>query len=135
MPWYFYSLISSLSFAGMILCVRRLGDFGFSSKQTLLFLTSFSFLGFLGVNLMSPGAIWRSSDIGVFALIMLGAGLCAVAGNWTDFEGIRRAKNPGYAVSIRNGTILSTIVFSSFLFGSPLGASEFGGAILIFIGI
>ena len=135
MPWYFYSLITSLSFAGMILCVRRLGDFGFSSKQTLLFLTSFSFLGFLGVNLLYPGAIWSSSDLWMFVLIMVIAGGCAVVGNWTDFEGIKRAKNPSYAVSTRNGTILLTIVFSSLLFGSPLGASEFGGAILIFIGI
>ncbi len=135
MPWYFYSFISSLSFAGMILCVRRLGDLKFSSAQTLLFLTGFSFLGFLGVNLASPGAIWSSSNIGVFILIMVVAGGCAAVGNWTDFEGIRRAKNPGYAVSIRNGTILSTVVFSSFLFGSPLGVPEFIGAILIFFGI
>ncbi len=135
MPWYFYSLITSLSFAGMILCVRRLEDYGFSSKQVLLFLTGFSFLGFLSVNLMFPGALWSSSNIGVFIFIMFVAGVCAAVGNWTDFEGIRRAKNPGYAVSIRNGTILSTIIFSSFLFGSPLGVSEFISAILIFSGI
>lgn len=135
MPWYFYSLISSLSFAGMILSVRRLGDLGFSSKQILLFLTGFSFLGFLGVNLASPGALWSSPGLGVFIFIMLIAGGCAVVGNWTDFEGIRRAKNPGYAVSLRNGTILSTIILSAFIFGSPFGIPEFIGAILILSGI
>lgn len=135
MPWYFYSLISSLSFAGMILSVRRLGDLGFSSKQILLFLTGFSFLGFLGMNLLSPGVIWSSSDLWVFIFIMLIAGACAVVGNWTDFEGIRRAKNPGYAVSVRNGTILSIVILSAFIFGSPFGIPEFIGAILIFFGI
>ena len=135
MPWYFYSFISSLSFAGMILCVRRLQDLGFSSKQILLFLAGFSFFGFALLNLISPGILWGSSDVWKFVFVMLFAGAFAVCGNWADFEGIRRAKNPGYAVAIRNTTILPVVFLSVLFFNSSLGTVELLAVVLILFGI
>lgn len=135
MPWFFYSILTSLSYVGMILSVRKLTNLGFSPRQILLFLTGFVFLGFAIINLVSLGDIWQSDKFLFFLLIMLVVGIFSVIGNWADFEGIKRAPNPGYSTAIRNTTILPVILFSVLIFGSEFSLLKLLGAILVMIGI
>ncbi|MBI4101670.1 MAG: EamA family transporter [Candidatus Nealsonbacteria bacterium] len=135
MPWYFYSILSSLSLAGMVLLVRKLTVRGFSSKQILLFLCGFVFFGFLAENLVSPGPLWQSENVSSFLLVMLAAGFFAVIGNWANFESIKRASNPGYPAAIGYTTALPVLLFSVLFFQSELSILKFLGVGLVVLGI
>ncbi len=135
MSWYIYSILAALCFSGMILSVRKLTDKGFSSKQILFFLCGLVFFGFLLVNIFSFGNIWRADNFPVFLIIMIIVGIFGAIGNWADFEGVKRAPNPGYPVAIRNTTILPVTLLSVILFNSELNLFKFLGAIAIILGI
>lgn len=135
MPWYFYSILASLALAGMVLSVRKLTGFGFSSKQILLFLCGFVFLGFLAENLISPSALWQSENLSSFLLLMLAAGFFAVMGNWANFESIKRSSNPGYSAAISYTTALPVLLLSLIFFRSDLDIFKFLGVALIVLGI
>jgi uncharacterized membrane protein len=135
MLWFFYSALTSLLFVGMILCVRRLTDLGFPSKQILTFLFTFLFIGFLAINISSLHTIFQSKNILFFVLIMIMAGIFSVIGNWSDFEAIKKAPNPGYPVAIRNASILPITFLSIILFSSDFNPIKIIGVFFILGGI
>jgi len=135
MPWYIYSILSSLFFAGMILCARYLGNKGFSSKQILLFLFALAFLGFFVLNYKSLDNIASSEKFLLFLIIMLVAGVASVVGNLANFTAIIKSPNPEFVEAIKNSNILLISFLSISLFGSPLASFKILGQILIIIGV
>ncbi len=130
MPWYVYSILSAVLFAGMVLCTRYLGNKGHSAKQILLFLLGFAFLGFLGINVRTIGGVVSSEQFWPFALVMTITGAFIVIGNWVNFTATIRAPNPGFVGAINNSSVLLIILLSVFIFGSPLTLSKLAGALL-----
>ena len=57
MPWYMYSLATSLSLVGLYLCIKWLTSRGIEPKQILLFMSGFASLGFLGAAAPSLSAV------------------------------------------------------------------------------
>lgn len=135
MAWYIYSILGAVCFSGMILSVRKLTNRGFSSKQVLFFLCGFVFLGFLALNIFSPSNLWHSDKLPYFFAIMLAVGIFSSFANWADFEGVKKAPNPGYPVAIRNATILPVVLLSVLFFNSELTLLKFFGVMLIILGI
>lgn len=135
MSWYIYSILTSVCFTGMILLVRLLGNKGFSSRQTLLFLIGFVFFGFLVMNIGTFNEILRSDNFLAFIIIISIAGIFSVIGNIADFEAIKRAPNPGFPLAIRNSNIVLVALVSVLLFGSPFNIFKSAGVILVLFGI
>jgi|GEM_PF-1246476 len=135
LSWYVYSILTSFSFVGLVLCIRWLTNKGFTPKQALLFMIGFAFLGFLGIAGSTLDKVINSDHFFSFLAAGSFAGIFASIGHWADFEAIKRAPNPGYATAIRNCGILPVIVLSVFLFGSSLHLVKLLGALLILSGI
>ena len=135
LPWYLYSILTSLSLVGLVLCIRWLTNQGYAPKRILLFMVGIALLGFAA--LAGPGlarAVGSPNLLG-FLLYTGLAGAFATVGHWAEFEAIKRAPNPGYATAIRSCSILPVIVFSVFLFDSTLTIFKLTGALLILGGI
>lgn len=135
MPWFFYSILTSLSFVGMILYIKKLTNLGFSSRQILFFLYIFTLSGFVAINIIFFGDVWQSDKLPSFLSVMLIAGFFAFLGNWADFEAIKRAPNAGYPVAVRNATILPVTILSVLAFGSTFNWFKLFGIFAILIGI
>ncbi|MDO8524709.1 MAG: EamA family transporter [bacterium] len=136
MDWYVYSILAALFFTGMTLCVKKLTtDLKFSSEKILFFLLLFLFIGFLSISFQSLPLVFASDNFLFLLLLTSVGGLFSAIGNWTDFEGIKRAPNAGYAVAIRNFSFVLTIFISTLLFGSEIKFFKLFGAILITAGI
>ncbi len=135
MPWYFYSILTSLSFVGLYLCIKWLASKGFASKQILLFMVAFAIPGFLAATAPSIQNVLISEQLLSFLAVIAVTGIFSSIGHWTDFEAIKRAPNPGFANAVRNSTILPVTIFSVFLFGSSFHFLKLFGALLILIGI
>lgn len=135
LPWYIYSILTSFSFVGLVLCIRWLTSKGFAPKQVLLFMIGFALLGFLGIAGPTLDKVINSDHFFSFLAAGSFAGIFAAIGHWADFEAIKRAPNPGYATSIRNCSILPVTILSVFLFDSSLHLVKLVGAILILFGI
>lgn len=135
MPWYIYSILASSLFVGMILCTRYLGNKGFFSKQILVFLLGFVFLGFFLLNLGSFNDIIESEHFGTFLFVMIIAGISSVIGNWTSFTSIIKSPNPGFSGAIKNVNILLITIFSVLILGSPLSFIKLVGVLLVIIGV
>jgi len=134
MPWYIYSILASLSFVGMVLCTRYLGNKGFSSKQILLFLFGFAFFGFVISNIGSF-AVWTSGQSLIFLLILIIAAILSAIGNWADFTAVIKAPNPGFAGVIKSSNVLLVAIFSVLIFGSSLSLAKLLGILLVIGGI
>lgn len=134
--WYIYAILASLFFTGMVLCVKKLtDDLKFSSERVLFFVFLFLFLGFLIMDINSLPLVLKSKYfLPLISLTFIG-GIFSAIGNWADFKGIKRASNAGYAVAVRNSSILITTLVSVFLFGSELTLFRFGGILAILIGM
>jgi drug/metabolite transporter (DMT)-like permease len=135
MPWYVYSLLTSLSLVGFYLCIKWLSARGIEPKQILLFMSGFASVGFRWAAAPSPSAVIRSSRLPGFLAAATFAGLFAAVGHWADFEAIKRAPNPSFAIALRNSSILPVAVFSVFLFGSVFHVVKLAGAVVILAGI
>lgn len=135
MPWFVYSILSSILFVGLYLGIRWLTDKGFAPKQILLFMVGFALLGFLGASAPSLGRVLSSEKFISFLAAGTFAGIFSSIGHWADFEAIKRAPNPGFSTSIRNSSILPVTLFSVVLFQSQFHFLKLGGVILILAGI
>jgi len=135
MPWYVYSILSSLSFVGLYLCIKWLTTKGFAPKQILLFMVGFALIGFFGATVSSLHSVVNSDKFSSFLGAATFAGIFASIGHWADFEAIGRAPNPGYATSIRNTSILPVTILSVILFDSPFHLIRLVGIFLILTGI
>lgn len=135
MSWYLYSILSSLSFTGMVLSVKQLSNYGFTAKQTLFFICSIVFLGFIFLNVESFKTIFITKDFLTFLIVVLTAGIFSVIANIGIFEGVRRSPNPGYSIAITNNTTFLIAFFSVLIFGSSLNILKFLGMLFIAIGI
>jgi len=135
MPWFIYSILSSILFVGLYLGIRWLTDKGFAPKQILLFMVGFALLGFLGATAPSLGRVLSSEKFISFLAAGTFAGIFSSIGHWADFEAIKRAPNPGFSTSIRNSSILPVTLFSVVLFQSQFHFLKLGGVILILAGI
>ena len=135
MPWYIYSILSSLSFTGMVLCTRYLGNKKFSSKQILLFIFGFTFLGFLILNAGTLNNIWGSKQFPYFLIVMAITGLFCIIGNWADFTAVIKAPNPGFVGAIKNSNVLLIVFISTLFFGSSLNMIKLLGVLLTVGGI
>jgi len=135
MPWYMYSLQTSLSLVGLYLCIKWLTSRGIEPKQILLFMSGFACLGFLAAAAPSLAAVVRSSRFPGFLAAATFAGVFAAIGHWADFEAIKRAPNPGFATALRNSSIVPVTVGSVFLFGSAFDLLKLAGAGLILAGV
>ena len=135
MVWYFYSILTSFSLVGLVLCIKWLTNLGYSPKQILLFMVGIALIGFLGMA--GPGLVkvFHSDHFFSFLFFTTFAGGCAAVGHWADFEAIKKAPNPGYATAIRNCSILPVIILSVFIFDSPLTTYKLVGAVIILAGI
>ena len=134
MPWYVYSILSSLFFVGLYLCIKWLTTRGFAPKQILLFMVGFALIGFFGATVPSLYSVVNSDKFSSFLGAATFAGIFASIGHWADFEAIGRAPNPGYATSIRNTSILPVTILSVILFGSPFHLIRLVGIFLILTG-
>ena len=135
MPWFVYSILSSVLFVGLYLGIRWLTDKGFAPKQILLFLIGFALLGFLGATAPSLGEVLSSEKFFSFLAAGTFAGIFSSIGHWADFEAIKRAPNPGFSTSIRNSSILPVTLFSVVLFHSQFQLLKLGGVFFILAGI
>ena len=135
MVWYHYSLFTSLSLVGLVLCIRWLTNRGYQSKQILLFMVGIALVGFLGLAWPGLSDLFNSKYLFSSLLIIVLAGVFAAIGHWADFEAIKRAPNPGYATAIRNCSILPVIFLSVFIFNSELSPWKLAGAVVILAGI
>ncbi len=135
MPWFVYSILSSLLFVGLYLGIRWLTDRGFAPRQILLFMIGFALLGFLAVTVPSLPRVLGSEKFLAFLAAGTFAGISSSIGHWADFEAIKRAPNPGFSTSIRNSSILPVTILSVFLFESQFHFLKLGGVFLILAGI
>ena len=135
MRWYVYSILSSLSFVGLYLCIKWLTTKGFAPKQILLFMVGFALIGFFGATSPYLHSIVNSDRFFSFLGAATFAGIFASIGHWADFEAIGRAPNPGYATSIRNTSILPVTILSVIVFDSPFHLIRLVGIFLILTGI
>lgn len=135
MSWYVYSILASLSFAGMVLCTRYLGNKGFSSKQILLFLFGFAFFGFLIINKGLFITVWESEYFLAFIIIATATSIFAVIGNWANFTATIKAPNPGFVGAIKNSNVLLIVFLSTLIFKSSLSLLKLLGAVFIIVGI
>jgi uncharacterized membrane protein len=135
MPWFVYSILSSILFVGLYLGIRWLTDKGFAPRQILLFMVGFALLGFLGATAPTLGKVLSSEKFISFLGAGIFAGVFSSIGHWADFEAIKRAPNPGFSTSIRNSSILPVTLFSVVLFHSQFHFLKLGGVILILAGI
>jgi len=135
MPWFVYSILSSVLFVGLYLGIRWLTEKGFTPRQILLFLIGFALLGFLGATAPSLGEVLSSEKFISFLGAGIFAGLFSSIGHWADFEAIKRAPNPGFSTSIRNSSILPVTLFSVVLFHSQFQLLKLGGVFFILAGI
>jgi len=135
MPWFVYSILSSVLFVGLYLGIRWLTDKGFAPKQILLFLIGFALLGFFGATAPSLGEVLSSEKFFSFLAAGTFAGVFSSIGHWADFEAIKRAPNPGFSTSIRNSSILPVTLFSVVLFHSQFQLLKLGGVFFILAGI
>lgn len=135
MPWYLYSLLTSLSLVGLYLGIKWLTSRAFEPKQILLFMIGFATLGFLGVAASSLPTVVKADRFPGFLAAGTFAGFFAAIGHWADFEAIKRAPNPGLATAIRNSSVLPVIVLSVFLFSSAFDALKLLGAALVLTGV
>ncbi len=135
MPWFVYSILSSILFVGLYLGIRWLTDKGFAPRQILLFMVGFALLGFFGATVPSLGKVLSSEKFISFLAAGTFAGIFSSIGHWADFEAIKRAPNPGFSTSIRNSSILPVTLFSVVLFQSQFHFLKLGGVILILAGI
>ena len=135
LPWYIYSILTSISFVGLYLCIRWLTGMGFAPKQILLFMVSFALPGFLGVTAPSLYDVVNSDKFLGFLAAATFAGIFSSIGHWADFEAIKRAPNPGFATSIRNSSILPVTILSVFLFDSSFHFLKLLGVFLTLAGI
>ena len=135
MPWYVYSILSSVSLVGLYLCIKWLSSKGFPSKQILLFMVGFALIGFFGATTPNITSVLNSDRFFSFLGAATFAGIFASIGHWADFEAIGRAPNPGYATSIRNTSILPVTILSVFVFNSPFHLIRLVGVFLILTGI
>ena len=135
MPWFAYSILSSVLMVGLYLGIRWLTGKGFAPRQILLFLIGFALLGFLGATAPSLGEVLSSEKFFSFLAAGTFAGIFSSIGHWADFEAIKRAPNPGFSTSIRNSSILPVTLFSVVLFDSQFQLLKLGGVFLILAGI
>ena len=135
MPWYVYSILTSVSLVGLYLCIKWLSSKGFPSKQILLFMVGFALIGFFGITTPYLNSIFNSDRFFSFLGAAAFAGIFASIGHWADFEAIGRAPNPGYATSIRNTSILPVTILSVIVFDSPFHYIRLVGIFLILAGI
>jgi drug/metabolite transporter (DMT)-like permease len=135
MSWYIFSILAALSFTGMVLCTRYLGNRGFSSEQILLFILGFAFFGFFIVNVGTLNTIWESENFLSFVFMMAVVSVFIVIINWTGFTAVIKAPNPGFPGAIKGGSALLTTLISVLIFGSSLNLVELLGILLIISGI
>jgi len=135
MLWYVYSILSSLSFVGLYLCIKWLTTKGFAPKQILLFMVGFALIGFFGATVSSLHSVVNSDKFSSFLGAATFAGIFASIGHWADFEAIGRAPNPGYATSIRNTSILPVTILSVIVFDSSFHLIRLVGIFLIIYSI
>ena len=135
MPWFAYSILSSVLMVGLYLGIRWLTGKGFAPRQILLFLIGFALLGFLGATAPSLGRVLSSEKFTSFLAAGTFAGIFSSIGHWADFEAIKRAPNPGFSTSIRNSSILPVTLFSVVLFHSQFQLLKLGGVFFILAGI
>jgi uncharacterized membrane protein len=135
MVWYHYSIFTSLSLVGLVLCIRWLTNRGYQPKQILLFMVAIALVGFLGLAWPGLSDFYNSKHYFSSLLFIALAGVFAAIGHWADFEAIKRAPNPGYATALRNCSILPVIFLSVFIFNSELSPWKLAGAIVILSGI
>jgi multidrug transporter EmrE-like cation transporter len=135
MPWFVYSILSSILFVGLYLGIRWLTDKGFAPRQILLFMVGFALLGFFGATVPSLGKVLSSEKFISFLAAGTFAGIFSSIGHWADFEAIKRAPNPGFSTSIRNSSILPVTLLSVVLFHSQFHFLKLGGVFLILAGI
>jgi uncharacterized membrane protein len=135
MPWFAYSILSSILFVGLYLGIRWLTGKGFAPRQILLFMVGFALLGFFGATVPSLGKVLSSEKFFSFLAAGTFAGIFSSIGHWADFEAIKRAPNPGFSTSIRNSSILPVTLLSVVLFQSQFHFLKLGGVILILAGI
>jgi len=133
MVWYHYSLFTSLSLVGLVLCIRWLTNRGYQSKQILLFMVGIALVGFLGLAWPGLSDLFNSKYLFSSLLFIVLAGVFAAIGHWADFEAIKRAPNPGYATAVRNCSILPVIFLSVLIFNSELGPWKLVGAVVIIL--
>ena len=70
MIWYHYSLLTSLSLVGLVLCIRWLTNRWYQPKQILLFMVGIALVGFLG--LAWPGlSDWLNSKYFFSSLLFI----------------------------------------------------------------
>jgi uncharacterized membrane protein len=135
MPWFAYSILSSILFVGLYLGIRWLTGKGFAPRQILLFMVGFALVGFFGATVPSLGKVLSSEKFFSFLAAGTFAGIFSSIGHWADFEAIKRAPNPGFSTSIRNSSILPVTLLSVVLFQSQFHFLKLGGVILILAGI
>lgn len=118
--WQFYSLISMVGFALVVLCARYIID-GFSSDTApLLSIIFFNVVLWSGTYLCL--LVWGIINKLSFklhknnALPVIGAILLAVLANCFDYLAVGSAPNPGYATAIKGTQTIPITILSFFLY-------------------
>ena len=134
--WDILAVIGALSFAVMVLGIKKASQIGFSSLQINLFLYGFNFLAFAFLcrkevkNYFQDKIRLKS----FLPIVFLAATFSAVA-NIFSIKGIAMAPNPGYHESIKNTQILFTTLLSVPLLGASLNKRKLLGVVLVLAGI
>lgn len=135
MEWYVYSVASMFFFAGMVLCIRHLGNKGYNAKQILTFLFFFALLEFLGFGWSSVSTMWRSEHLGTFLMFIIPGALFGTLGNLTDYSAVIKAPNPGYPAAVKVGSVILVTFLSVLFLGSSLSFFKLLGSLIVIAGI
>ena len=86
MHWYVYSILSSLSFVGLYLCIKWLTTRGFAPKQILLFMVGSALIGLFGATVPSLHSVVNSDRFFSFLGAATFAGIFTSIGHWASAE-------------------------------------------------
>lgn len=135
MPWYVFSLIAVVTLSFHTICQKWALNLKITEKKFLFYYFIASFFGFLLLNLRNLSDLITGPNIGLYIFWGLVAAGLSMAGNYTEFYGIKRCPNPAYINGIRNASAI-VVLFSAFiLFNSPLTWLKVLGVVLVVVGL
>lgn len=133
MNWFVISIIAGICFSGMLLIYKKLLLLGINSIILNLFVFGFVFLGF---TIFTATTKTQISITPLMILLLIGASLFSLAGNYAMVKAFDKAPNPGYVSSINISLQLTLItILSIFLYNSEFSLLKLIGIIIVLVGI
>ena len=131
MNWVIYSIIASISFAGMILIYKKLLLFGINQNLLNFYIFGFVFLGFASIIYINKTPV-KLSYLMIILLIL--ASIFSLIGNFSQVNAYATASNPGYASTLVATQLILITILSVLFFRSEFSWIKFLGIVLVMFG-